>query len=447
MFEKNGQLLRQINKAGQADFDYFLSCGLYNKLIELKWLIPHTEVKNYAGLPADPMRYKVIQPQRLPFVSYPYEWTFDQLKDAALLTLKIQALALSRGMILKDASAYNVQFVGHKPVLIDSLSFSIYEIGTPWKAYRQFCEHFVAPLAIAYYGSPQIIRTLGAFLDGLPLEMAVRLLPQRARFKKGLLAHLYMHSSAQRRYNARPTLAKPRKISSWALQGLIGSLEKCLQALRPPDLKTEWGEYYSDTNYTKTSFKAKRQIVKTMLKQISPRPKIVWDLGANDGTFSSLAAELGAYTVAFDIDPMAVASNYRQLKAHSSYGNMLPLVSDLTNPSPALGWAHAERHSLLQRGPADVALALALIHHLAVGNNLPLSKIADFMSKLCQYLIIEFVPKSDSKVRLLLSSREDIFKQYDIAHFEKAFADYFELVKHEKVLGSHRAVYLYKVKS
>jgi len=231
------------------------------------------------------------------------------------------------------------------------------------------------------------------------------------------------------------------------MQGLIGSLEKCLQALKPPDHKTEWGEYYSDTNYTKTSFKAKRQIVKAMLNQISPRPKTVWDLGANDGTFSSLAAELGAYTVAFDIDPMAVASNYRQLKAHNSYDNMLPLVSDLTNPSPALGWAHSERHSLLQRGPADVALALALVHHLAIGNNLPLPKIADFMSRLCQYLIIEFVPKSDSKVQLLLSSREDIFKQYDIAHFEKAFADYFELVKHEKVLGSHRAVYLYKVKS
>jgi len=175
VFLHEGRLYRQINQAGQEDFERFIESGLYQDLVGQKLLVPHREVKKVTGLAEDDQRYKIIEPQLVPFNSYPYEWSFSQLKDAARLTLKVQNLALARGMILKDASAYNVQFIGCRPIFIDTLSFKIYKAGDPWDGYKQFCEHFIAPLALASYSSLETLEFLRLFLDGLPLDLATRL--------------------------------------------------------------------------------------------------------------------------------------------------------------------------------------------------------------------------------------------------------------------------------
>jgi len=447
VFSYDGKIYRQVNRDGADDYDHFMSSGLYQKLVSNGWLIPHKEIKDTKKFGAHKKRYKVIQPEMLSFISYPYEWTFHQLRDAALLTLKVQKLALKHGMILKDSSAYNVQFIGRKPVFIDTLSFWRYTQGDPWEGYKQFCEHFLAPLVLCAYDSPEILPTLRVFLDGIPLDLASRMLPGKARLHPGILSHIYMHASSQKRYDkldeSKKVENKPRKVSPMALNGLMASLENNIKKLKLSKRDTQWGEYYTFTNYSDQSFEYKKKLVKDLLNQV--KPKVVWDLGANDGTFSNIAAELGAYTIAFDVDSKAVEQGYNHKDKYDDL--VLPLVQDLSNPSPSLGWAHAERHSLEERGPADAVMALALIHHLAITGHSPFSQIAGFFARISRFLIIEFVPKGDSKVDLLLSAfSRNKFEGYTEENFEAAFSKYFKLVDKKPVKGTKRVLYLYKTK-
>jgi hypothetical protein len=445
VFEHGGNIYRQINQDGSDDYEHFMSSGLYQKLIDDNLLIPHKEITNTKDFGSHKKRYKVIQPELVPVISYPYEWTFLQLKDAALLTLKVQKIALEYGMILKDSSAYNVQFVGRRPIFIDTLSFWRYKEGDAWEGYKQFSEHFVAPLALCAYASPDILPTLRVFLDGIPLKLTTKLLPRRARLKSGLFAHIYLHASSQKRYDKldNKKTSSTRKVSPMALNGLMASLERTVKKMKLSKRETQWGDYYNITNYSDSAFDNKNKIVKELLDQVKPTPKIVWDLGANDGTFSNIAADLGIYTVAFDVDAQAVEQNYSHKDKRDNL--ILPLVQDLSNPSPSLGWAHAERHSLEERGPSDVTMALALIHHLAITNHSPFSQVAGFFSRISKYLIIEFVPKGDSKVELLLSAfSRNKFEGYTEENFEAAFAKHFKLVDKKPVKGSKRVIYLYK---
>jgi hypothetical protein len=447
VFEHKDGIYRQINEAGADDYEHFMNSGLYKNLVDKGWLVPHEEIKNLSGLSGHKKRYKIIKPEQIPFISYPYEWTFDQLRDAALLTLNVQKLALKHGMILKDSSAYNVQFIGRRPVFIDTLSFWRHKEGDAWEGYRQFCEHFLSPLALCAYATPEILPTQRVYLDGIPLAITNKLLPKKARFNRGLFAHIYLHASSQKRYDKldATTPKKQRKVSSMALNGLIASLERTVTKLSLRGRNTQWGDYYNDTNYSKKAFEDKKNVVEQMLKKVSPKPKLVWDLGANDGTFSNISAALGTYTVAFDMDEKAVGQGYRKRDGHD--GHILPLVQDLSNPSPSLGWAHAERHSLEERGPADVSLALALIHHLAITNHAPFSQVASFFASISKFLIIEFVPKGDSKVELLLSGfSRNTFSGYTQENFEAAFSKHFEIVDKKPVKDSKRTIYLYKTK-
>jgi hypothetical protein len=447
VFEHKGRIYRQVNEAGADDYRHFMESGLYQKLVDKGWLIAHEEVNNLSGFGMHKKRFKVIEPEQIPFISYPYEWTFGQLRDAALLTLNVQKLALTYGMILKDSSAYNVQFIGRQPVFIDTLSFWRYKEGDPWEGYRQFCEHFIAPLAISSYTTPEILPTLRVYLDGIPLAITTKLLPKKARLNRGLFAHIYLHASSQKRYDKLDASAprKQRRVSPMAINGLIASLERLTKKLSLSGRDTQWGDYYNDTNYSKKAFTDKKKLVGQLLSNISPKPKVVWDLGANDGTFSNIAAGHGAYTVAFDMDSQAVERGYEKKDEYAR--QVLPLVQDLSNPSPALGWAHAERHSLEQRGPADTVLALALIHHLAITNHSPFSQVASFMASVSKHLIIEFVPKGDSKVELLLSGfSRNTFSGYTQENFEAAFSKYFKLIDKKPVKDSKRTIYLYRTK-
>lgn len=448
IFVRDGILYRQINTAGKDDYDYMMQSGLYDELVNSGLMVAHKEIKEPTK---KPNAYKIIQPTRIPFVSYPYEWSFSQLQDAALVTLAIQKKALEHGMILKDASAYNIQFIGRKPVLIDTLSFKKYEPGEAWEGYRQFCEHFLAPLALARYTSYDVLSLLRVQLEGLPLDLVTKLLPGRARLRPGLFSHLYLHNASQKKYQniaseKSSTTINTRHVSLFALQGIVSSLEHSVKKLHPPRQQTEWGDYYSFTNYSDEGFEQKRRLVKSMLGAITPKPKIVWDIGANNGEFSVLAADSNMYTVAFDIDPLAVERNYRTKANSQQAAMMLPLVQDCINPSPANGFMGQERESLIERGPADVVMALALIHHLAIGRNVPLDRLAELFAGMGKYLIVEFVPKQDSKVQVLLASRRDIFPNYTIEHFEAAMKEHFTLVQKQPIHETDRTLFLYKRK-
>jgi hypothetical protein len=437
LFYRDGLIYRQINLVYKKDYDHLMESGLYKILTDAKLLISHEEVEIESA--SSDKVYKIIKPQPLSFISYPYEWCFSQLKDAALTTLEIQKKALDFGMSLKDCSAYNIQFMKGRSVFIDTLSFEEYREEHPWVAYRQFCQHFLAPLALMCRKDIRLNQLLRVFIDGIPLDLASSLLPFFTCFEPALVIHIHLHAKAQEHFADKTVNASRSHVTRLSFMGLVDSLEAAVKKLKWKTRDTEWGDYYKDTNYSQEGFQHKKQIVSDYLNKITP--KVVWDIGANSGIFSRIAADKKAQVLSFDIDPAAVDKNYLQC-IKTGEEQIIPLLSDLTNPSPGIGWNNEERMSLLERGPSDMVFALALIHHLAICNNLPFDMIADFFSKICNSLIIEFVPKEDSQVQRLLSTRNDIFTNYTRQFFESEFEKKF-IIRHSVIIkDSKRVLYL-----
>ena len=409
---------------------------MYDNLVRDGLLVQHEEISREV---VDVNAYVVIKPEQIDFISYPYEWSFSQLKDAALLTLEIQKRALKHGMSLKDCSAYNVQFLNGRPVFIDTLSFEKAILGKPWVAYKQFCQHFLAPLALMSHTDIRLNQLLRVYIDGIPLDLASSLLPVSTYFRLGLFLNIHVHGKSQKYFSGKITNVKKHKISALSSRGLIDNLESIVTKLRWAPKGTEWAEYYNSTNYSEDAFRDKICIVDEFLDVV--HPKSVWDLGANTGVFSRISSKKQISTISFDYDPASVEKNYLKIKKHKEE-MLLPLLLDVTNPSSGIGWRNIERSSLMARGPADVALALALIHHLAISNNVPLESVAEFFKDICKFLIIEFVPKNDSRVQRLLTTREDIFPYYTKDYFERAFGIYFKIEKIKPVPNSERILYL-----
>lgn len=446
VFTRDGVLYRQINELHREHWDRFLSSGLHDVLVERGHMVSADEVGS--DLAAAPGAYKVLRPEPIPFISYPYEWSFGQLKAAALATLEIQNLALDHGMSLRDASAYNIQWLRGKPVLIDTLSFEVLREGQPWVAYRQFCQHFLAPLALVAYGDVRLQQLLRIHIDGIPLDLASELMPKRTRMKPALMLHLHAHAKSQQKHASDDpkASAKGRSFGMRAFRGILESLASGIRGLDWDPPESVWTEYYSDAgSYSQEGNEHKRMLVSKLIDEVAPAS--VWDLGGNVGAFARIASEKGIPTVCFEVDPGCVEQAYRDGVVTAGDVNFLPLLQDLTNPSPRIGWENTERFSLADRGPADLAMALALIHHLAIGNNVPLGRVADFFASLTKTLIVEFVPKSDPKVQILLTSREDIFPDYTLEGFERAFAERFTIDRRENIASSERTLYLMRRKT
>ncbi|MFC1838814.1 SAM-dependent methyltransferase [Thermodesulfobacteriota bacterium] len=437
IFYKNDSIYRQINKSYRENYDFLISSNLYDALVKEHLLIPHMEVDVEGPSPEN--EYKVIKPKKIPFISYPYEWCFSQLKDAALCMLSIQKKALEYGMSLKDSNAYNIQFLDGKPILIDTLSVEKYKEGQPWIGYRQFCQHFLAPLALMSLKDIRLNQLSRVFIDGIPLGLARKILPIRSYVRFSLFSHIYIHSKYQKAFSNKTAIDKNKKMGRFGMLGLLDNLESAVNKLNWYPGDTEWNNYYDETNYSGEALQKKKEIVTDLLDRI--KPSGVWDIGANTGAFSRIASEKGIETISFDIDPSCVEKNYLESK-QSSQKKILPLLLDLTNPSPGLGWQHNERMSILERGPVDTVLALALIHHLAISNNLPLIRIASFFADIGKSLIIEFVPKEDSQVQKLISTREDIFVDYSRRSFEESFMKYFKIIDSIPIEGTVRILYL-----
>ena len=436
----NDVVYRRLRADYREHYDALMKSGLYEEATAAGLLVPHEEISaDCLGMSGDDV---VIRPARVPFISYPYEWCFSQLRDAALATLEIQRRALNHGLTLKDASAFNIQFVRGRPMLIDTASFARCREGEPWIGYRQFCQHFLAPLTVMATRDVRL-GWLTSQLDGLPLDLASRLLPRSTWFRFGCLLHVHLHARSIRRFAHTPLRASKlnRPITRRALFGLIDSLTSTVERLRWTPAGTEWSDYTADTSYERSAAETKAGLVRDLIARVGPR--VVWDLGANTGRFSQIAAETGALVIALDVDRGAVEKHYLGVRRRGET-RILPLVVDITNPSPAVGWAHAERRSLIARGEADLVLALALIHHLAISNNVPLAHLARFFADSGRHLIVEFVPKSDIRVRRLLGSREDVFPTYTPAGFEAAFEPVFRVLDKVAIAGSERSLYLFE---
>ena len=386
----------------------------------------------------------VIRPRPLDFISYPYEWSFGQLKEAAILTLELQSRALDAGMRLKDASAYNIQIERGRPILIDSLSFELAPVTEPWPAYRQFCEHFLAPLALMAYRDARLGLLLREFIDGVPLDLAARLLPGRTRFNVGISAHLHLHAGAQRRAAGEAPPAErgaakpPRRVSETGQRALLDSVRRTVEGLRWSPTG-HWTEYATTTSYSDAATASKAQIVRDMLAAAGG--STAWDVGANTGAYSAIAADAGYRVLAWDQDAGSVEAHWRRVRGEGNPA-ILPLVLDLANPSPSIGWALEERSSFLDRATPDLVLALALVHHLAIGNNVPLLSVARLFARMAARAIVEFVPKDDPMTRRLLAARRDIFDGYTIDGFRTAFGQVYDIVREAPITDSPRTLFL-----
>lgn len=442
IFTHNGKIYRAVKAAYKDNLDFLISSGLYSKLIAENLLIPHNFVNDIDLNLNENDVYKIIEPEQIIFISYPYEWCFSQLKDAALLTLSIQKIALEYGMILKDASAFNIQFHNGKPIFIDTLSFEKYVEGEPWIAYRQFCSHFLAPLLLMKYRDLAMNRLLSLFIDGIPLNLTSSLLPANAFLKFSHLSHIYLHSLSEK-YGSSNNKKQKVNISKNGMLGLIENLERSIRKIKIQIKNSVWQNYYEDNSYLKDELEQKRNIIGEYLNIIQPRTVI--DLGSNTGLFSRIAGDRDIYTMSSDFDPHCVEINYLDAKKRREK-NILPLLMDLTNPSPDLGWHNEERDSFIKRKRADAVMALALIHHLSISNNVPLEKLVLFFSELSEYLIIEFVPKEDVQVKSLLINRKDIYIEYCQENFEKIFRERYEFLRKDLVTESGRTLYLMKLK-
>ncbi|MCO6148635.1 methyltransferase domain-containing protein [Flavobacterium sp. NRK1] len=440
IFTENGILLRSINPVYFDQYKSLTASGFYKKLFDNGLLIPHEEV-------AKEETYITIKPEKISFFSYPYEWSFGQYKHAALLTLKLQKYCLQNGYTLKDATAFNVTFHKGSPVFIDSLSFDIYNEGEPWRAYKQFIMHFLAPLALAKYYGNDMLKMLVQYIDGVPLQKAAKLLPFSARFSPVLYTNIFLAAKYDAKYSS--DTKKTGKQVSISKQSQIKILDSLYNYIKDLTLneKTEWKDYYSITNYDASAFDCKKQLVSNWQKKIDA--KRIVDLGGNDGTFSRVFKENAVEILVTDIDPNAVNQNYNQVLQNKEK-NILPLVSDLLNPSPGIGFNNKERLPLQQRikdNNFDVALALALIHHISLSGNVPFEMSAKMFASLTPYLIIEFPDREDSWVDFLLQSKREFaghFDYYNKDNFEKAYTDVYEIVEKQDIPNTHRTMYLLK---
>ncbi len=440
VFTRDGRLLRQVNRVHADTWDAVAASDLFPALWEAGVLVHHDVVDT--GLGTDDA-HVVIEPERLPLLSQPHEWAPGQLRAAALGTLEVQRIALDHGMILRDASAHNIQFHRGRAVFIDTLSFEPIREGKPWIAHGQFCEHFLAPLALQTIIDPRLRRLLVGRLDGVELDLASAMLPDRSWLRFGLLQHLHLHARARGKPTNATAADGPRREATFshnALVGVVNSLRRSIEKLRYTPSGTVWGDYYDEVDhYADAAMAAKVGLVREHVRTVAPA--VVWDLGANTGRFSRLAVEEGAATVAWDIDVGAVEKAWQEVSAGEPR-DLLPLVLDLTNPSPGLGWAHRERESLADRGPVDLVMALALVHHLSIGSNVPLDDVVAELARLGRHVVFEWVPKGDPKVDVLLSTREDVFTDYTREVLVAAIERHFTVLAVDPLPDSDRELFL-----
>lgn len=386
--------------------------------------------------------FAFLKHQPVPFISYPYEWSFGMLKDAALLQLELMLASLAEGMILKDSTPYNIQWQGSSPVFIDIPSFEKLNAGEPWAGYRQFCEMYLFPLMLTSYKNISHIPFLRGNLEGIPLDQMDNLLSLRDYLRPGVLLHVYLHSKAQDKYSStrRDIKSDLRKsgFNKALIEANVKRLKKLVQALSWKISKTEWSHYSSFRTYTDNELEMKKEFVQKA--SATQRWKLAWDLGCNTGEFTQLISDQCDYVIGMDIDPLAIEFFYQNLKK-TRVTTILPLINNLADPSPGLGWMNLERKILKDRGKPNLVLCLALIHHVVLSANIPLNDFIQWLASLEGALIIEYVTKEDPMVKVLLQNKEDNFSDYNQEYFENSLKTFFDIQNSQKMESGTRIIY------
>ena len=438
VFIEDDCVKRVINPIYFEQYNQLTSSGFYKLLFEKKYLVYHQEVSRTDSK-------IIVEAFKIPFINYPYEWSFLQYKHAALLTLKIQKLCLENNFTLKDASAFNITFHEGKPIFIDTLSLDFYKENNPWLAYKQFIIHFLGPLVLTKYFGQDHLKTLALHLEGISLQKLSNLLPFKSYLSPTLLTNIHLLAKYDRKYESDKKTVNNNLSKASQIKLLDGLYDYILNL--SVNEKTEWDHYYNQINYNEQAYQLKKEFVKDWFTSINGKSLI--DIGGNDGTFSRELKELADFMIVADVDSNAVEQNYKQILKNKEK-SILPIVVDVLNPAANYGFNNQERFSFIDRVKEvnlDGCLALAVIHHITLSGNIPFSLSAQFFSKMAPNLLIEFPTRTDSWVQFLLDSKREFknhFDFYNEENFETEYAMYFEIIKKVKIDSSERILYSLK---
>jgi len=447
VFYSGGRVLRGLSEAGREAWETLEATSFFSRMISAGKIVSSDRLQPEAvhegeGDPELAGWSAFLEHARIPFVSYPYEWPFGMLRDAALLELELMSAALAEDMVLKDATPYNVQWFGARPTFIDIPSFVPLPPGEPWAGYRQFCELFLYPLMLqAYKGVPYHAWLRGS-IDGIPPDHCLGMMSLRDLFRPGVMVHVKLQAMLQGSFSStkRDVRGDLRKagFQKELIVANVRKLTKLVKRLRWKQAQSEWSDYAENTSYDDAEHRQKVDFVRGAVTDRARQ--LVWDFGCNTGEYSRIAAETTPHVVAIDGDHLAVERLYQGLAAEGNE-RILPLVMPLNDASPNLGWRGTERGDLRQRGAPDLVLCLALIHHMVIGANIPLAEFVDHLGDLGADVVVEFVSKADPMVETLLRNKEDKYDDYDQEHLERCLARLFEVVRSEAVGGGRRTLY------
>jgi hypothetical protein len=446
VFYAGDAVFRALSSEGLDDFRALAQAGLLedSRIVATELLseapdLPVPLVKETTG---------VLRHERIPFVSYPYEWTFSMLKDAALLQLDLLLAALAHDLVLKDSTPYNVQFSGARAVFVDVGSFERLRPGEPWAGYRQFCMLYLYPLLLQALKGVRFQPWLRGSIEGItPAEMR-GLMSARDRFRRGLLTHVFLHARLEQRHaDHGGEIREDVRRAGFRKELIVANvrkLRKLVERLRWDPPAGVWTAYGERNSYSDEDAARKDEFVRDAVGASSPR--LVWDVGANNGRYSRIAAEQARTVLAIDADQGPLELLYRELRDEGDE-RILPLTIDLADPSPGLGWRGLERGAVADRGRPDLVLALALVHHLAISANVPVSEVVEWLAGLGAALVIEFPTREDPMVQKLLApKREGLHPDYELGFFERCLGEAFTIDRRERLGSGTRVLFFARPK-
>ena len=438
IYYENDKVFRVVNKVYQENYDHLINSGLHDFLVQKNDIVSHKIIKKENP---DTNQYCVLDTEKIEPIVYPYEWAFSQYKDAALLTLDIQRNAIDYGMFLKDASPFNIQFKNNKPIFIDTLSFEKIDHDYSWKAYKQFCEMFLSPLCLMAFKDPELIKLLFGNINGISLETTNKLLSLRNKLNFSVFLHLTLPNYLSKLNSDKTSNNEKKKISKNQHLNIISQLESFISSLDIISEKSEWGEYNIETISEKKEYVIdKEQTINEFTKQL--KLGLSWDIGSNDGYYSRFLANKSSKMVySFDIDWKCIEKNYL-INRRNNVENVVPILLDLTNPSPAIGWLNEERKSIFDRiGSPNLICCLAIMHHL-INANIPMSNLIDLLKKTSEYVIIEYIPIFDPKCEIIFKTRGSDFKYPTKQEFERSLSRHFSILSQKTLSQTERELYL-----
>ena len=449
IYHFQGRILRGVSETALGNWKQLQVTGFYKAFSEAGQIVKTWMPHNITPADVDPAAgwAGLLEHEPITTISYPYEWTFSMLRDAALLHLKLVQAALDEGMILKDSTPYNIQFEKGVPVFIDIPSLEIYEPGSAWVGYRQFCQMFLYPLMFQAYKNLPFQSFLKGSIDGISPEDAEAIFSFRDRFRAGVFSHAYLQSKLQVRYSAQQkSVSKDLKNAGFNQELIKANIRRLIKLVKKLEWKppgSEWAEYAEFHNYNDTDHQRKESFVADAARAVDG--SVVWDVGCNTGQFSRIAAAYADTVIALDADHLAVEFLYQHLK-EGDENNILPLVMNLSDPSPNWGWRGTERTELVNRAAPDLVLCLALLHHAVISANVPVRQFVEWLASLDTDVVIEFVGRDDEKVKQLLRNKADQYDDYNPDYFEQCLVDLFTIENRMQFNEGRREIFFCRKK-